>query len=466
MKTLRLLCIFSLATASGAFADDVDTLLETLASRPDRPARGDRSPVDAKRIVNESNAFLKEREPEINAEEYALYEKVVEMLEINVDLGVRMLEGMMDDKNRPSPAFEFVLGNVYYAADQVERAEKHYRSAVTRFPSFLRAWNNLGILYYTGSRYGEAVECFSKSVSLGERDPDTLGLLGYCLEKQGKLVPAETAYLQAVTGAPDNAAWAEGLMRIYIEGKQFGRAESLLNSLIADRPEEKRYWLTYASVLVSQGKRVEAAVLLETAAGAGIAGPDELLLLGDLYAEQQLTAEALAVYRKVLGAARDRGEQKLLQFVRLLIDADRLTEAEEALAAVEKDATPEARTPALQARADLLMARKDWPAARVAAEAVLANAPLDGRALFTVGRTYAEEQDYARALLAFEAASRQPETAYRASLELASLELKNRRYAKGAEYLEKALSIQRTDTVEAYLSRIKTLIGNEPLSSH
>jgi len=462
MKTLRLLCLAGLVAVPSLAADDREPLINTLLNRRN-PARATRSdPVDLKRIVNQSNSFLKEREPEINAEEYALYEKVVEMLELNVELGLRMLEGMMDQQTKPSPAFEFVLGNVYYAAGQVDRAETHYRSAVTRFPSFLRAWDNLGILYYTAGRHREAVECFSKAVTLGDRDADTLGLLGYCLEQQGKLVPAETAYLQAVTADPDNSAWAEGLMRVYLAGKQFGRAEALLQDLIAEHPDEQRYWLTYASVLVSQGKKMAATVLLETACGTGIAGTDELLLLGDLYAEQRLITEALATYEKVLGTARDRSETKLLQFTRLLIASEKFPEADRSLATLEKNAPPESRGALLHARADLCLAKKDWAGARANAEALLALDPLDGPALFTLGRTYTEENDLPRALLAFEAAYRIPETTYRASLELAGIELKFRRYARSAEYLEKALSIQRTDAVEAYLIRVKSLIDTSP----
>jgi len=104
--------------------------------------------VDPKRIVNESNSFLKEREPEMTEEEYALYEKVVTMLAANPDFAVKLLEAMSAGKDAPSPAFLFILGNAYYAAGQNGKAEANYRGAVTRYPNFLRAWVNLGILYY------------------------------------------------------------------------------------------------------------------------------------------------------------------------------------------------------------------------------------------------------------------------------------------------------------------------------
>ena len=46
-------------------------------------------------------------------------------------------------------------------------------------------------------------------------------------------------------------------------------------------------------------------------------------------------------------------------------------------------------------------------------------------------------------------------------LELANIELKNRHYAKSVEYLQKALSIEKTDAVEDFLARVKTMVVKE-----
>jgi len=417
---------------------------------------------DPKRIVNESSGFLKEREPEMTAEEYALYERVLDMISTSPEFALRMLEGMMDDRERPSPAFEFILGNVYYGADQVAEAEKYFRSAVERYPTFLRAWVNLGILHYTGNRFGEAARCFSRAVVLGDRDPSTFGLLGFCLEKESRLVPAEMAFMQALSGDPDNTDWIEGLLRITIQGRQFGRAESLAQNLVTLRPKESRYWLTYAHVLISQNRKVDAMVALETAHRAGVAGTDELVLLGDLFAEQDLVAESLALFEQVRGVAPDRGEQRLLQSARHLVGAGRFDEAEQALASIEMQPSDGGRIAARLLRADILMARGRWPEARAQAEAVLRLDPMHGPALVVVGRTHAGEHDFARAAFAFEAACRVPETTYRASLELAAIELRNRRPDRAVGHIEKALSIQKSDTVENYLARVRALLARDP----
>jgi tetratricopeptide (TPR) repeat protein len=463
MKTPYRVVLLGIALATTAFADRVDPLFEILQreaiSHPQKPE------VDAKRIVNQSNSFLKEREPEMTAEEYALYEKVVDTVSSNVEFALKMLEPMIKDKEKATPAFDFVIGNIYFGANQMDRAEKYYRQAVDQFPTFLRAWDNLGILYYTTNRFGDAVTCFSKAITLGDRESSTFGLLGYCLEKDANVVAAEMAYMQAMSGDPANTDWKEGLLRIYIDGKQYGRAESLVKKLIKERPSETRYWFAYAGVLIAQNRKIDAIVLLDTAAKTGVAGPDELILLGDLYAEQNLPGPAVAAYQKVPAASQDRGEEKLINYARSLISLGKLSQAQDVLAGLPPKLSAEGQLTYLQTRADLEIARKHWPEARAEAESLLKLAPLNGPALLTVGRSYAEEKDLAHAQFAFEEAYRIPETTYRASLELASLELKNRHYAKTAEYLEKAQSIQQSDTIGDWLARVKLLVSEDPKSN-
>jgi tetratricopeptide (TPR) repeat protein len=459
MKSTRaLLLIFATLASASYAAEDWDKVISEIGQRFNTGDDARAPQLDPKRIINDSNSFLKEREPEMTAEEYAIYERVISMQSTRPDFALKLLEAMMSDKEPPSPAFEFILGNVYYAAGQNEKSEASYRSAVNRYPTFLRGWSNLGLLYYTTNRFDQAATCFSKAIVLGDREPGTFGLLGYSLEKEGNLVSAEMAYMQALSGDPANRDWKEGLLRICIEGKQLVRAESLVKSLIKQHPEDTRFWLTYATILLSDNRRTEAIVVLEACSATGVAGTSELTLLGDLYAEQNLIEEAIGIYSKVLGPAPQLGEQKLLHFAQVLIAGGRLKQAESVLNSMKSAPTEPGRLKLLQTRADLFAAQKRWPAVRETIEALLKVSPLDGRALVSLGRAYAAEEDLDRALFAFEAAFRVPSTTYVASLELANIELKNRHYAKSVEYLEKALSIEKTDAVEDYLNRVKTLV--------
>jgi tetratricopeptide (TPR) repeat protein len=151
----------------------------------------------------------------------------------------------------------------------------------------------------------------------------------------------------------------------------------------------------------------------------------------------------------------------LLQFARVLVAAGRLEEAGRALSAIPDNLTPASRIEWLRTRADLLLAQKRWAEARKEIETLLALEPLDGRSMLSLGRTYREEGNAPRAMLAYEAAGRSPETAYEASVELANIEIQNRHFAKSVDYLERALSIQKTDVIEDALARVKSLVSRE-----
>jgi tetratricopeptide (TPR) repeat protein len=295
-------------------------------------------------------------------------------------------------------------------------------------------------------------------VSLGDHEPSTFGLLGFCLEHTGNIVTAEMSYMQALSGSPESIDWMEGLLRVYVQGRQYGRAESLVTSLTKLKPTKTEYWLAHANILLAQNRKLEAIVMLEASVGAGLAGPEELYLLGDLYAEQGFAAEAAGIYQKILAVSPALGERKLLHYAQVLITAGKLPQAEEVLGRLKGELTPAGHLEYLQTRADLLAARRQWPEARQLLQELLRAAPLNGRALLSLGHTYTSEDDLIHAAFAFEAAYQIADSTYRASLELANIELKNRHYDKCVEYLQKALSLERTEAVEDYLTRIKTLV--------
>jgi len=419
---------------------------------------GAKPKIDPKSIINESNGFLREREPEITAEENALYEKVVPMLTSQPEFALKLLEAMVNGKEQPSPAFACILGNAYYAAGKKEKAEANYLTAVKRYPTFLRAWGNLGVFYYSQEKFSEAVPCFSKAVTLGDREPTTFGLLGYCLEKLENTVSAELAYMQALAGDPANTDWKEGLLRLYMHDKQYPRAEVLVKNLIKDQPQEVKYWLTYANILMSSNRKLEAIALLEQTVATGIAGQDELDVLADLYAEQKLIPEAVAIYSKIKDAIPALGEQKLLHLAQTLVADRQWQQAQDVLVAVEPELSASGKIGYLETKGDLFSSQKKWSEAKKEFEALLKLAPLNGNALMGLGRVYVAEDDNPRATLTFEAAYQVPESTYRACVELANIELKNRHFEKSITYLEKALSLQKSPVLEDYLTQIRTLV--------
>lgn len=429
-----------------------------LAARPAAKA-------DLNRIINESAGFLKNREPEMTGAEYALYEKVVAMLAVQPEFAMQLLDSMMSGKERPSAAFEFVLGNAHYNAGRHADAETHYRRAIERYPDYLRAWANLGVMYYATGRYDEAVRCLSQAVELGDNTTDTLGLMAYALQRTGNPVAAEMAYLRALSAAPENVDWIEGLCGLYVESEQFARAESLARQLVRLQPREVRHWLQLAGTLIARERRSDAAIVLESARALQIANTELLLQLGDLYAQQLFTAEAALAYREAMRNDAPIGAKRLITLAQLAGQQGQSQRALELLATAEKELPAEVRPEFLLAKADLLIARKEWPAARKCLEGLVAEKPLCGPALLRLGQACKAEQATSAAQQAFEAAAQIPQSAYLAHLELADLELRARHFEACIAHLEEALQRERSPAIQEYLGKVKLLASqneNQP----
>lgn len=420
------------------------------------------TPFDAARLIAESSRLEKPPEPEMTGAERSVYEKVAPILATRPAFALRLLTAMNTSSSsttQRSPAFEFMLGNAYYSAKKFPEAEARYRSAVEGNPTLVRAWNNLGVLYYVQGRHADAVPCFSRSVSLGHRDATTLGLLGNSLEKTGNTVSAEMAYMQALAAEPSNVSWSEGLLRIYIAEKQHAKAETLVRALLASRPQEARYWATYAHLLLSAGRKLEATAMLGRMAATGLAREADLIVLADLYAEQRMTAESLATFARVAAPQPELVERRLLQLAKNLTSLGRWDAAITVLDALaQSQVTPQGRIAVLETRAELELARRNSPEARRAFEALIAEAPANGNAWIGLGRVYLADADPAKAIGAFERAYEIPETSYRASIELSNIEFKNHNYERCLGFLDHALTIQPTAALVTFRDQIRNLV--------
>jgi len=418
------------------------------------------------RIIEASGDFLKKIEPEMTEAEQAVYDKIAPILSRRPQLALKLLKSMAgttpDGASKPTPAFEFMMGNAFYAVNDFSAAEKKYRSVVERNPAFVKAWKNLGVLYYVQNRYAEAAPCFSRAVALGDRDPMTFGLFGTSLEKTGNAVSAESSYLQALAADPANINWIEGLLRLYLADKRLGKAETLVLALLKAHPQEAKYSLTYLNLLLSSQRKLEAISLLQRMSDTGLAREEDVGVLADLYAEQQMIPEALATLDLLAKSQPELARQRLLRLARTLIAARSWNGAATVLEALSQAThSSPARIAYLETKVELELARKHWIDAKRELQALLEEAPSSGTAWMGLGRVHMAETEEAEAVAAFERAREIPESAYRASLELANIACKNRRYAQCLGHLDHALGIQQSLAVQNFRNQIRNLVASE-----
>ena len=423
-------------------------------SRPDRvpPVPG----VDADAIIRSSYNFLREREPYMTDGELAIYRQVMSMLKSEPEMALRLLEDKMWDTGS-SAAFDLALGNVYYEQERFSEAVARYRDAVRKYPHFTRAWENLGILYFSTGRYAEAIPCFSRVATLGGLEARIFGLLGFCHAKTDNPAVAELSYMQACALEPDNPDWVEGLMKIILQTKQYTRAELLLRQLTRLRPKEGRHWQYLANVLLAEDRKLDAIVALDIAAGLDVLDADGLQLLGDLYVDAGLVPEAIRSYQQLAGRASGQGAGRMLGFARVLIESGDHEAAGELLAKAEPLLTPELRISFMKTRAAWLTAREEWEQAGALLESLLAVDPLNGGALLELAQIQARQGDDIRAVLTLESATRVPSVAFQACVRLAQIKVKLRQLDQALEALEKALKVREAPLVREYYAQIKAL---------
>lgn len=414
--------------------------------------------VDVNRVINESYGFLKEREPEMTESEYALYERVVPMISQQPDFAFKLLETMLADDQPESPAFNFVLASAYFGRQRYAAAEARYRAALEKYPTFLRAWDDLGILYFATARYADAIPCFTRALALGSRESRVYGLLGFSLKMVGNLLPAEMAYMQAVSLDPENADWMQGLVSIFLETKQFGRAEAVVRQLIRAQPQDAKHWLVLADLLLTLQRPLEAVAVLDTVAALNVGGPEGLTLLGDVCVGQHMFAEAVSAYRRAMADSPEAGLERLVKYARALIAADDLDHATRLLELIASEPVAASAVPVMLAKAELLTARGDSIAAIAVLDQVMGIEPMNGEALMILGRIRKSAGDLSRAQLAFESAYQVPEYTYEAGIELANLATKAREYRRAADYVRAALSRRKSTELQEYLATIEALI--------
>ena len=85
-------------------------------------------------------------EPKLESKDRGLYEKALPHLQNNPQEAIRVVEeGLPDDEEKP--AFQFLIGNLYYQLGNFPQSERALTRATKAFPAFRRAYRTLGLIY-------------------------------------------------------------------------------------------------------------------------------------------------------------------------------------------------------------------------------------------------------------------------------------------------------------------------------
>lgn len=215
------------------------------------------------------------------------------------------------DVNAPSEAkAAYDIAMKELAEERVATAISEFTRALTIYPQYLRALNDLGVLYLKLNRLDEAAAVFTQAISLNSRLHLPRMNLGLVRNRQGRYSDAVKVLSELVKEQPllgqARILLAEGL----ITSKQFDEAEQQLRLGLKDetldRATRADAHVKLGLVFASQERHGIAALEMEKAVEIDPESPNAQLYLGAAYLQLRKLAEAEPALLKAYALAGKR----------------------------------------------------------------------------------------------------------------------------------------------------------------
>ncbi len=417
---------------------------------------------DFQRRFRDSYLATTEVEPPVTFEEREVLQEVLALAQ--EERFEEALARLADERTPQSSAvFDQIAGNLYFQTDRLERAASSYRAATDRFPRFLRAWKNLGLIYTQRGEHALAAEALTRVLELGGGDGLTYGALGAAYLSIENATAAESAFRMATLFEPDQVQWQLGLARALFIQQLFQQAAALCDSLIERDPSRADYWLLQANAYIGLEQPMRAAENFEFVQRLGGATEDSMLLLGDIYTNVELFDRAIASYAQAFEIADEPDASRPLRAGRVMLAREAYGLAKELLTTVEAafptGLTDEAERSVLDLRARIAVAEGDDQAEVAALERLVSLDPTDGGALILLAKSAQRAGELERAELLLDRALVLPDHEAEASVAKATLMVQLQRYSEAVPLLRAALAIEDRQAIRDYLEQIERLAG-------
>ena len=401
-----------------------------------------------------------EIEPRVMPEEVAILEKVRPLMAEDLPKAEVMLKKQM--KPECSAILDFTLGGIQFQQDKMVEALDNYRKAVAKFPSFRRAWRNLGLIYVRDGKHDDAISAFTRMIELGGGDAYSYGLLGFAYAAKQDYQAAEAAYRNALLLQPENTEWRLGITRCAFKQRKFEDAVTLLEVLIGRYPEKADFWLLQAQAYLGMKQALKAAENLEAIDRLGKATGDSLHTLGDIYVSENLMDLAARAYRRAIDVDAKQPFARPLQSAELLTARGALTQARQVATHIrevwEKQMEEADRRKLLKLEARLSMAEGAGRAETVRVlEEIVKLDPLDGEALMLLGQHYSRQNEPDRAIFYYERAESLDAFEVRAKIRHAQALVGMGRYAEAVPLLRRVQEVKPLDDIARYLEQVERI---------
>ncbi len=402
-------------------------------------------------------------EPTLSVTDKLLFDKILPYIVHHPITAIEMIK--QETTKDANPAFDFLLGNLYYQIDQLTESENVLRRALEKMPDFLRAHRTLALALTRQQKHSEATVTWRKVITLGGGDAQSYGMLGYLYLLQNYYASAQTAYEQARMFAPESEDFKRGLAQCLLATGQHQRAVALFDELIEARPQERDYWLLQANAFIALERHSDATANLIVVTSFKNASAESWQLLGNLYLNTSLQEKALSCFLSALQAGDKPQPQASLRSFHNLLAHSNPSLTERYLVALKRSWTPaqlkEFAEPLAIAEADLFLANGK-PASAIEKLQPIVNAnPVNFPALQKLARAYSENNDTPKAVSHYERLLLQNEYKADALVELARLNVRDGDFKKALSQLREAQELKPRETVKRFIEQIEKAIARQ-----
>jgi tetratricopeptide (TPR) repeat protein len=380
-------------------------------------------------------------EPKLTEQEQGYMEDIQPHLADALDESIRALLKITTPE--ASARFDYELGMLYFRKGDMPSAEVSLLRATTKFDRFLRAHQNLGLVFTRANKHAKAVEHLTKAVALGQADEQLYGLLGYAYMQIGQPLSAETAYRNAIMLGPKSLDWKMGLAQALFKQAKAAEAVALIGELLLAHPERHDLMALQASAMLANKTPMDAAKNLEMLSLMDKATPEHLTLLGDIYLNDSLYTLSADAYLRAV----DKPGMKVENAVRaseMLAQRGATEAAKSLIVGIQKSQPgldPVLKTRLLKTQARAAFAEEATEEAVKLLEQLHETHPLDGEAILLLADHYSRSGAEERGVFYLERALKVPAVEADASVRLAQQLMKQ--IAKAADKTKRGEGLQR-----------------------
>jgi len=410
-------------------------------------------------LVRAQFATHPEHEPRLSRSEQRFFqEELLPLLENDPEAAMSRTRSFLERET--SPALYFVLGNLLLQSGNFRDAEAALREALRLQPGFLRARRSLALSLFQQERYPESRAELLALLRRGLSDDQIYGLLAHTWIVDQQYGSALRAYENARMFRPESIDLRRGEIQCLLALGRYREARGQLDELIERAPTEAVYRKLRANTWLMAEQPLEAAADLEVLRRLDGADGRALLLLGNLYLQENLAGPSLGAYRDAL--AHHNGQlnfdEKFLP-LRYLMERRHWSEAAiylEKLRQSHVEALSDAEFQRLEiADAQIRLAEGEDETAAAILEDVLKRDPLNGLSLLLLGQYHQTREAYDRAIEYFTRASRVEESRREAFLRLSSVQISLQNYSAAIEALVSAQQIEYSRAIERHLQAVR-----------